>query len=97
MTDRTRKTRLNDDSTVGKPSTSSDPLASFTKAELEHASVWMRDRGHSEPPAPIVALVEWRLIAQEHLTPEETVAVATLTDLEQRCEILDRAYARSVA
>ncbi len=96
MTDRTRNIRPNDHSTV-KPSTSSDPLASFTKAELQHASAWMRTDRHGEPPAPVVALVEWRLTAQEHLTPVEVVAVATLTDLELRGEILDRAYARAVA
>lgn len=97
MTDRTRNIRPNDDSTVGKPSTSSDPLASFTKAELQHASAWMCTGRHGEPPAPVVALVEWRLTAQEHLTPEEAVAVATLTDLDLRGKILDRAYSRGTA
>lgn len=94
---RTSTIRPNDDSTVGKPSTPSDPLASFTKAELEHASAWMSTGRHGELPAPVVALVEWLLTAQEHLTSVETVAVATLADLERRCEILDRAYARGTA
>jgi hypothetical protein len=96
MTDRTRNTRPHDDATVGKPSPSSDPFADYTVDELQAALAWHRGDRTGEPPAPILAFIDYRLIAQEHLTPEEALAVATLTDLELRFEILDRAYGRAV-
>lgn len=97
MKDRTHNTRQHDDATVGKPSTPSDPFADFTIDELKAALVWQRGDRSGEPPAPLLAFIEYRLAAQERLTDEEAALVASTTDLEQRFKILDRAYARTAS
>ena len=97
MKDRTRNTRQHDDATAGKPSTPSNPFADFTTDELNAALAWHRGERSGEPPAPLLAFIEYRLAAQEHLTEEEAALVASTTDLEQRFKILDRAYARAAS
>ena len=74
MTDRTRNIGHPDDAAAGELPHTSDPLAPFTRPELQAAAAWLATRD-GEPPAPVVALIEHLAYGLVSMTTIETAAV----------------------